>query len=237
MNSSYTVRNNLDILQIVENDIAKYSKLGKILIMGDTNARTGSGLGQIDNNDKHIPVPLHSDRTRVLRHRNSQDLHICPRGKEVIDICIEANLNILNGKTFGDMFGKYTSFQYNRNSVADYCIISENVVNDVIYFHVHDHIPYLSDHAKISLKLIASINTKEDKTYDVPKMYKWYKDSAFLFQKAFDTPEVRQQVRKFIYFILYSENQCKSKLDKICIFIDMKFHLYQISLISKLTCD
>ena len=27
-----------------------------------------------------------------------------------------------------------------------------------------------------------------------------------------------------IYFILYSENQCISKLDKIGIFIDMKFH-------------
>ena len=26
------------------------------------------------------------------------------------------------------------------------------------------------------------------------------------------------------YFILYSENQCISKLDKIGIFIDMKFH-------------
>ena len=29
---------------------------------------------------------------------------------------------------------------------------------------------------------------------------------------------------KPIYFILYSENQCISKLDKIGIFIDMKFH-------------
>ena len=27
-----------------------------------------------------------------------------------------------------------------------------------------------------------------------------------------------------LYFILYSENQCKAKLDKIGIFIDMKFH-------------
>ena len=26
------------------------------------------------------------------------------------------------------------------------------------------------------------------------------------------------------YFILYSENKCISKLDKIGIFIDMKFH-------------
>ena len=31
-------------------------------------------------------------------------------------------------------------------------------------------------------------------------------------------------VYKFVYFILYSENQCISKLDKIGIFIDMKFH-------------
>ena len=28
----------------------------------------------------------------------------------------------------------------------------------------------------------------------------------------------------WFYFILYSENQCISKLDKIGIFIDMKFH-------------
>ena len=39
------------------------------------------------------------------------------------------------------------------------------------------------------------------------------------------------------YFILHSENQCISKLDKIGIFIDMKFRLYQISLISKVTGD
>ena len=40
-----------------------------------------------------------------------------------------------------------------------------------------------------------------------------------------------------VCFILYSENQCISKLDKIGIFIDMKFHSYQISLISKVTSD
>ena len=38
-----------------------------------------------------------------------------------------------------------------------------------------------------------------------------------------------KKVRFFIYFILYSENQCISKLDKIGIFI------YEISLISNLT--
>ena len=32
------------------------------------------------------------------------------------------------------------------------------------------------------------------------------------------------EVKFFFYFILYSETQCISKLDKIGIFIDMKFH-------------
>ena len=35
---------------------------------------------------------------------------------------------------------------------------------------------------------------------------------------------VLQKMLFIYYFILYSENQCISKLDKIGIFIDMKFH-------------
>ena len=34
----------------------------------------------------------------------------------------------------------------------------------------------------------------------------------------------QQESEIFTYFILYSENQCISKPDKIGIFIDMKFH-------------
>ena len=56
-------------------------------------------------------------------------------------------------QTFGDRFGKYTSFQYNGNSVVDYGIVSDCLVDNVLYFHVHDHIPHLSDHAKLSMKL------------------------------------------------------------------------------------
>ena len=36
----------LDILHLLENDIAKYSKLGSYLIMGDTNARTGINVNR-----------------------------------------------------------------------------------------------------------------------------------------------------------------------------------------------
>ena len=156
--------------------------------MGNTNARTGTGLGQIDNNDKHIPVPLDSLKTRLVRKRNSQDSHACPRGKDLLDLCIEANLNILNGKTFRDLFGKYTSFQYNGNSVVDYFIVSEDLIEGVIYFHVHEHLPHLSDHAKLSLKLSVSaanfsFSADKDRTYDMPSSYRWLKILLFYFKK------------------------------------------------------
>ena len=202
-NSSYVLRHNLDILQLLEKDIAQYSKLGSILVMGDTNARTGTVRDFIDNDDKHIPIPSDTRKSKLTMERKSQDLHVCPRGKELLELCIQANLNILNGKTFGDRFGKYTSFQYNGNSVVDYFIVSEGLIEHVLYFHVHDHIPHLSDHAKLSVKLSASIpetsGLSENITYhQMPKSYKWFKDSPFLFQRAFDTDDVKQLVRKFI---------------------------------------
>ena len=39
-----------------------------------------------------------------------------------------------------------------------------------------------------------------------------------------DNSETSFKLVTNIYFILYSETQCISKLDKIGIFIDMKFH-------------
>ena len=40
-------------------------------------------------------------------------------------MCISSRLRILNGRTFGDSTGKFTSYQYNGSSVVDHCLISE----------------------------------------------------------------------------------------------------------------
>ena len=87
------------------------------------------------------------------------------------------------GKPLAIFFRKYTSFQlqYSRNSIVDYCIVSEDLIEDVIYFHVHDHLPHLSDHAKLPLKLSVSVanfslSAEKDTTYDMPSSYRWFKD-------------------------------------------------------------
>ena len=53
-------------------------------------------------------VPFDMCKTSFIRKRKSQNLTVCPRGKDLLELCIEANLSILNGKAFGDMLGKYT---------------------------------------------------------------------------------------------------------------------------------
>ena len=74
-------------------------------------------------------------RLALLEKRKSQDLTVCPRGKDLLELCIEANLCILNGKTFGDTLGKYTSFQYNGNGVVDYCLVSDDII-DIIFMYI-----------------------------------------------------------------------------------------------------
>ena len=99
------LRHNLDILHLLENEIAKLCELGS-LIIGDTNARAGIERDLIDNDDKHILYRLIHKKSRFTKERNSQYLHVCI--KELLELCIQANLSILNGKTFSDRFCKYT---------------------------------------------------------------------------------------------------------------------------------
>ena len=66
--------------------------------------------------------------------------YYCTRGKELLDICISSRLRILNGRTFGDFMGKFTSYHYNGNIVIDYCLMSEKKMQNIIYIHVDDAI-------------------------------------------------------------------------------------------------
>ena len=66
-------------------------------------------------------------------------------------------------------------------------------------------------------KTVRRHNFKKDPLKVHVKSYKMVRvNSFFQFQVCFHD--------SIFYFILYTENQCISKLDKIGIFIDMKFH-------------
>jgi hypothetical protein len=88
-------------------------------------------------------------------HRKSQDQTVRDRGYDLIDLCIASRLRILNGRTLGDLNGKFTCHKTAGSSVVDYMITNEEMLNNVIFFQVQEFISTLSDHCQIMVQIRA----------------------------------------------------------------------------------
>lgn len=186
--STYIKRLHEDILDKIESDVYNYKKQGDIILMGDLNARVACSPDYIDSDtDKHLPLDEDYMLDSPNRTRYSQDEVIDDRGKHLLEICVGAQIRILNGRKLGDSLGYFTSHQYNGSSVVDYAICSESIFDDITYFKVHSFKGTLSDHCMISFTFRACVPTAETATrrlYEIPQQYKWGPDSKLAFEAA-----------------------------------------------------
>ena len=139
-----------DVLSILEQEIRKYSIQGKIRLLGDLNARTGT-LNDVIENDCHDFL-ANDDAYNIDKNwpkRNNRDYTVNKLGGEISRLCIGNKLTILNGRVTGDLDGKLTSYQSNGASTVDYGIVSEDLV---LGFEVQALTAY-SDRCPITLKL------------------------------------------------------------------------------------
>ena len=151
--------NTLDPFAEMQKDISRFEKLGKIILMGDFNARKGNLSDLNYLNQSEFITSLLEDNDSNINMRNSsltnchvRDKGVNSYGKSLIDICCTNQLCILNGRTKGDRFGNFTCFTYNGCSTVDYAITSNSLFSDVIYFTVHP-LSLLSNHCPISFAL------------------------------------------------------------------------------------
>ena len=197
-NSSYTQSLDEDLLDIIENDIINYSKKGKIIIMGDMNARTGHESDFIENENYDLNIPLFENYTPDLSipNRYSRDTTILTRGRALNDLCIQTGLRILNGRCIGDFTGNFTCHNYRGSSTVDYGIVSESFIEQVKFFSVNEFLPDLSDHCQISLLFeINCILNREDKTkIPLPVKYVWTEQSSALYQQALASNELQSKL-------------------------------------------
>ena len=172
--SSYSLRQQQDPLEYVEELIIKYSKKGNIMVLGDLNARTSDSPDFIVD-DSDIAIPIFVDDS--IPTRLSQDKVLDVRGKHLLELCIQSQMRILNGRSLGDTIGKFTCHTYNGNSVVDYSIVSEAIYHDVVYFHVEQFEGTLSDHCMITTLLEIqnpiSITQSRINLYKIIKPTKW----------------------------------------------------------------
>ena len=56
--------------------------------------------------------------------------------EELLELCKSLRLLILNGRKVGDLFGKYTSIQWNGCSVVDYVLASNSIYSSISYLAI-----------------------------------------------------------------------------------------------------
>lgn len=124
-------------------DIAYFKALGEVIVMGDLNARSGVLEDRCDatENDEWsgmrtagIEVPSEliaaSSHTHAICVRRNQDITVNLMGQQVVRMCRDHGMVILNGRLPGDAEGKCTYFADGRKgrSLIDYFISTPSLV-------------------------------------------------------------------------------------------------------------
>ena len=121
---------NKDVIKKVEEAINDLRKEGEVIICGDFNARIGQKTGMVPyDSDEFLPMPddnIPDENTP----RFSQDTKTNTYGTHFLNIIMNNQLTILNGRTLGDMTGNFTSVQKQGCSVVDYFAISQALNNE-----------------------------------------------------------------------------------------------------------
>ena len=103
-------------------DIATYSQLGEVLIVGDFNARTASEQASIlCCKDDCDPIWL-TEESNHQWERISEDKGYNLFGEQLLTLCGAFDLVICNGLTRWAKSGNFTCNTYNGASVVDYVI-------------------------------------------------------------------------------------------------------------------
>ena len=145
----------------------------EIMLLGDLNARTGP-MNFIPStkdwtNRKYTNAPIAC--------RASRDSIINERGNRLLELLGSCNLTMLNGNMIGDIFGEYTCYTYNGQSVVDYVAVSPNIKNLVKSFKVLA-MTDLSDHRPLLCQLsprvpLIAAELLQNLHQDAPKRPKW----------------------------------------------------------------
>ena len=131
-------------------------------------------------------------------------------------------MRILNGRVLGDAFGKYTCFTPQGCSVVDYVIVSEGILDQILYFCINDFVATISDcHCILEWKLSSRYQNNcafnDVELYDKSSNYIWSDESAVKFQSALLSPDIQTKYFNnfFIDGSLYTVDSASMELSNI----------------------
>ena len=154
-NSVYFSAHSEGYFEYLERTVRQYSSMGSITVCGDMNARCGD-LNDYCVEDASInrffQTPDIDDITDYnIPYRFSTDHTLNSSGTKLIDVCLNTDLKIVNGRC-GDDAGKgeITFMTDNGQSLIDYVLVTPELFPFIHNFVVHDF-HSLSPHAPIQV--------------------------------------------------------------------------------------
>ena len=220
--SEYYKNNNLtrtDLLECIKLDCAEFMSNGNILLMGDLNAYLPRGVTYfIEGDIMDDPVPLPDDvyQPDIPIPRNTMEMkNLNQNGKLLLDICKSVSLRILNGRTSGDLMGKFTRYPiyYGQNETnplpIDYASGNHDILRKIKYFSISDLTRY-SDHCIIKLSAERKFKISTENAYpnliSVPPEFKWDNVYKSRLCEAFSSTECQTSLTNF-YNSTFDTNQ------------------------------
>ena len=207
----------VNVYSELRDKLLSFSSSDLVFIGGDFNSRTGHLKDFIEeSNSEHFVLPDSYETDYNIRQRNNEDVCINNYGHQLVDLCIESKLRILNGRTRGDLQGSYTYIGFKGCSTVDLVLASESVLtntNMVQYLAIQE-LSHLSDHKMVLLKLLIStnqINKADDRNithYYAAERYAIDEPSLIRFSETLD--------REYIEFNkTHTENQKGNEVDTL----------------------
>ena len=144
-----TCPENDEFYEYLQENIITFTTQGKVILMGDFNARTGipNDYVELDNIGRPVNglLPQSYSEDKVLPKRYNIDRNTNVQGQTLLDLCIESKLRMLNGRIMGDSLGYNTYYGPRGSSCIDYIIAAEELFNYFMFINVMPSTE-LSDH-------------------------------------------------------------------------------------------
>jgi exonuclease III len=98
-----------DLFDQLSADIRKYDDLGIVYLLGDLNSRTGTHEDFVTNImlDRFVDLPLQSELPTNLPKRCNDDKTVNTFGLNLLNLCKESDLFIVNGRLESGLFTLY----------------------------------------------------------------------------------------------------------------------------------
>ena len=216
-----------EMFEKLENDIIKFLAKGNAILLGDFNGRTSTLEDFVSKDGNNYINDLSNDSLQP-KNRLNFDNTTNNHGLQLINICKNTDIRILNGRTKGDSLGRPTFHGNNGTSIIDYAICNQETFQSVNNFVVKPP-TYLSDHSQIIAWVDINKNLPERETnlpkpewtplHKLPLQFDWSENSKINFRQTLKSPEIQRKLDNFIQSTFIDDekgvNDCATEFQNV----------------------